>query len=325
MFGLGQFFRGQLPVRDRHAAVTDRDRLIGDRLEFIQRIQHDRGITAADPGGFVVGGLIDLLMEIEMIDVAGSVVDHEHGQAELQRMLDLLRETAIPVGADDVSADGVAVVADIADQGRETAALFHREDIDRAVKIAFGLVDIGIAPAGVGHDGAVLHPVAAHETVGIVVDSADFEFARQQVHLGPFQRADRGIGGVVERILRPFVQLLAVPAAEFRTGMGMGRGNDQAVMQFLAEFCHDPTVQFLEQLRRDAAEVEGHETERFAVGFDQDDFHIQVVIHALVRAFVEITGQTDSGRWGDDLLCITDFEHRKTSCFEFCISLKIYV
>ena len=243
-----------------------------------------------------------------MVDVAGGVIDDEHGDARLEGMLDFLRETAGPVRGDDVSANRVAVVGDVAEQGGDAAVLDDFQDADGAVEIAFRLVDVRIAPARIGQQRAVFHPVAADEAVGVVIDGADLQRTGQTVHHGAGEGAHGGVDRLVEGVFRPFVPVIGV-ADELRTRVGVRGGEDEAVVKFLPELLRDALLEFLEHELMDAAEIEGHESEGLAVAFDDEDLDVEIVVHAFVGAFVEITCETDAGRRRDDFLCVADVEH----------------
>ena len=89
----------------------------------------------------------------------------------------------------------------------------------------------------------------------------------------------------------------------------MRRGDDEAVMQLFAELFRDAFFQLIEYELMDAAEIESNEAECLAIAFDDEDFDVEVVVHAFVGAFVEITCETDAGGRRDDFLCVADVEH----------------
>ena len=105
-----------------------------------------------------------------MVDVAGGIVNHHNRDTGLELILDLLGKTAVPVSGNNRTSDGIAVVGNVTHDGSDATVLNDLHNADSAVKVAFGAVDFGIAPAGVGDDGAVFHEVATDKAVGVVVN-----------------------------------------------------------------------------------------------------------------------------------------------------------
>ena len=117
---------------DDYCIIFDLNGIRCNFFQFIQRIQNDCGIASSDTGGFRIGTLIDVLMEVKVVDITGGIVKHDHRKRGLEGVLDLLGESAVPVSGNDTAADGVTVVGNIADKGNKSSALLYRKDTDGA-------------------------------------------------------------------------------------------------------------------------------------------------------------------------------------------------
>mgnify|MGYP004657787843 CR=1 FL=1 len=153
------------------------------------------------------------------------------------------------------------------------------------------------SPAGIGDDGPVLHPVAADKSVGIVIDGADFDFAGLKVHDGPRKSPHGGIRCRVEGVAGTFIGRAGI--AVLGAGMGVIGADDNGLEQFASELFDDALSHFLDKFPAVSEKIEGHEAETGPCGFDHNDFHIQVIVHALVGPFVEVVFGSDADHLAD--------------------------
>jgi hypothetical protein len=89
----------------------------------------------------------------------------------------------------------------------------------------------------------------------------------------------------------------------------MSGANDHIFKKTGTEFGINAFFEGIEQHSGNAAQVKGDQSSAFAVNIHSNDFDVQIVVHTFVEAQIEVSGQIDSGRRGDDFLSVTDFKH----------------
>ena len=94
----GDFLITQLAVGNCHGGIFDLKLIGGNGLEISQGIQNDSGISSADADCFVITGLVDLLVEIKVVDISGSVIQHHNRQTGFEFVLHSLSKPSVPVG-----------------------------------------------------------------------------------------------------------------------------------------------------------------------------------------------------------------------------------
>ena len=236
-----------------------------------------------------------------MVDVAAGVHRGHHHDVLAEGDLDFAFEAAHPVGGDEISADGVAVLGEVDGERGDASFLLEGDDVDLAVEVAFGLDDVGIELAGVGDDGAVLHPVAADEAAGILVDRRELDLAGGEVVVSAFDRHRDLRRGGDEHGFDVVVGL-------GRSGVGVG-GAENEVLAELQPFGGDRAEDPPEERLGDAAQVEADDAGGDAVEFEEDRAHLDLVVDADVGALVEVAGETDAAGRGDDLFGDADVQH----------------